>query len=378
MVDDRLDDPAEPGRPKRPPPTLELAANEEPAAPHLDAAADHPALQADAPRRPGVAAAAAAGALSGAVVAGIAWFAASTWLTATPEPQPATISNVIAARIDDLTGRIAKIETAPAPTSSGPVDLSRITARLDELDKSGAALKADNEAARAQAAKALGAAEEARKAASNPAPAAPPDLSAIDARLAQVESAIQTANAKLADQARKPQEEITSRRLAIVSLLDAQVRAGEPFATALAAAAALAPNPATLAPLQPFAATGVPPATTLARALLELPEVTPPPLATSGGLIDRIKSSATKLVKIERTDAASTDHAIFARAAEAARRDDLATAVKELGTLPASERTTVQPWLDRVAARDAARAAARAFANDALAATSKSPAQASQ
>lgn len=374
MADDRLDDASESGRPKRPPPTLELSANEMPREAESDSAA-HPEPAADnAPRRSGMGAATSAGALAGALVAGLAWFAASTWLTATPEPQPATVTNVNAARLDDLTGRLAKVEARPAPAAPAAPDLSAMTTRLDALDKSAAALREENAALRTQFEKATSAASEAR----NDGNVAPPDLSGITNRLAQVEAATQSQIAKLAEQVRKPADEISTRRLATASLLDAQVRAGEPFAAALNAAKLLAPDAAKLAPLQPFAATGVPGATALARALLDLPDVTPPPTATSGGLIDRIRSGATKLVKVERLDSANGDNAAFARAAAAARRDDLAAAAKELAALPASERVVVQPWLDRVAARNAALAASRQFADDALAALPKTDTRASQ
>ena len=47
------------------------------------------------------------------------------------------------------------------------------------------------------------------------------------------------------------------------TLLDVSVRHGEPYAAALEAAKALAPDPAVLKPLEPFAASGVPSPSTL-------------------------------------------------------------------------------------------------------------------
>jgi hypothetical protein len=378
MVDDRPDDVMETGRPKRPPSTLELSATE---VPHSGAStADESNVppddsrEASAPRRGGVAAATFAGALAGGLVAGLAWFAGSTWLTSTPDPQPTTQPQVSAARIDDVSARLAKLESRPLPVAAPAptADLTAITARLDALDKAAASLRDDSAALRAQSSQALTAATDAQKDVKATPRVAAPDLSGITGRLTQVEAATRAQADKIAEQARKPVDEMTTRRIATASLLDAQVRTGEPYAVALAAAKTLAPDAAKLTPLEASAATGVPSANALARALLDLPELAPPPSSgTSGGLIDRLKSGATKLVKIERTDSPNTDNAIFTRAADAARRDDIATAARELAALPPPQRAAIQPWLDKVANRDAAQAASRLFANDALAAMPK-------
>lgn len=369
MVDEGPDDATQTGRVKRAPPTLELSATE---LPRGDASAEsvagpESAATETARRGGGAATAALAGAIAGTLVTALAWFAGSTWLTSTPDPQPAPN-----AQVDDLAMRLAKLESRPVPVAANPApapDLSGITARLDALDKSAAGLRDETASLRAQSTQALTAATDAQKDVKATPRAVAPDLSGINNRLTQIEAATRAQGDRLAEQARKPVDELTTRRIATASLLDAQVRAGEPFVAALAAAKALAPDAAKLAALESYAAAGVPAATTLSRALLDMPELAPPPSsATSGGLIERLKSGATKLVSIERIDSPNADTGAFARAAAAARRDDLATATRELGTLPPSERAAVQPWLDRVAARDAARAASRQFANDALAA----------
>jgi hypothetical protein len=59
------------------------------------------------------------------------------------------------------------------------------------------------------------------------------------------------------------------------------------------------------------------------------------------------------------------------RAAAAARSNDVVTAKRELLTLSPADRAAIQPWLDKVDARDAALAASRQFAADAVAALSK-------
>jgi hypothetical protein len=59
------------------------------------------------------------------------------------------------------------------------------------------------------------------------------------------------------------------------------------------------------------------------------------------------------------------------RAAAAAQRNDIAGARRELMSLSGAERAAVQPGIDRLDARDAALAASRQFAVDALTALSK-------
>ena len=84
------------------------------------------------------------------------------------------------------------------------------------------------------------------------------------------------------------------------------------------------------------------------------------------------RRSAAKLVRIERTDAAGTDRgAIVARVTAAALRNDFNEARRELKTLAPADRAAAQGWLDKADARDAALAASRQFAADAMAALAK-------
>jgi len=102
----------------------------------------------------------------------------------------------------------------------------------------------------------------------------------------------------------------------------------------------------------------------------------PPDTATSGsGIVERLQASAAKLVKIERIDTSGTDRgAVVARTTAAALRNDSNEARRELKTLAPADRAAVQTWLDKADARDAALAASRQFATDAMAVLAK-PAQ---
>ena len=88
-------------------------------------------------------------------------------------------------------------------------------------------------------------------------------------------------------------------------------------------------------------------------------------------MLDRLKAGAENFVHIERTDAngsgTGTDRgAVVARVTAAAQRNDLNEARRELKTLAPADRTAAQSWIDKADARDAALAASRQFAADAM------------
>jgi hypothetical protein len=114
----------------------------------------------------------------------------------------------------------------------------------------------------------------------------------------------------------------------------------------------------------------------LSRELLTLvPKLSPPAEVNSsagGGLVDRLQAGAAKLVRIERTDGVGTDRgAIVARVTAAALRNEYAEARRELNTLQPADRAAAQAWIDKADARDAALAASRKFAADAMATLAK-------
>jgi hypothetical protein len=120
----------------------------------------------------------------------------------------------------------------------------------------------------------------------------------------------------------------------------------------------------------------VPSAATLSRELLTLvPKLSPPAPAdstTGSGIVDRLQAGAAKLVRIERTDAVGNDRgAIVARVTAAALRNEMVEARRELKTLAPADRTVAQAWIEKSEARDAALAASRQFAAEAMAALAK-------
>ena len=168
-------------------------------------------------------------------------------------------------------------------------------------------------------------------------------------------------------------------RLAVVAAtLKGAVERGEPFAAELAAAKALAPDAKMLAPLEAFAAAGVPTAAALAR---ELPRSRPrfdpgrrragaPRAAASSRSCRRAPRSWCACVRLEEI-AGADPAAVVSRAEAKAARADLAGALAELGELPAAARAPAEPWIDKAQARAAALEASRRLAADALAALGK-------
>ena len=316
--------------------------------------------------------AAVTSAVTAALVVAIAWAVGWTGETAPPPTSPqanASAIDTLASRVDDIEARSVK-SPAEAPDPA-------VAARLEALERSLASLRAEIAGARAQSEK-WAAELNAVKSAPRQA-AVPPDLAAINERLSQIERATRAESAEAAPHDNKPADDTALRRVVVASMLDGSVRQGEPFAAQLAAAKSLAANPDALKPLDGFAASGVPSAAGLSRELLTLvPKLSPPAqenATTGSGIVDRLQAGAAKLVRVERTDAVGKDRsAVVTRVIAAALRNDYTDARRELNTLAPGDRTAAQAWLDKANARDAALAAARQFAADAMAALAK-PAQ---
>lgn len=416
MVDDKGDETGslpDSERPKRAPPTIDLEATKvSTAAPHADGAAQaedaansesksaefqsesksesiaEPASEAPVP--PPAAAPVSApispwivapvsGAVAAALVIGVGWMLG--WPAVQPVTTPPAPA-VNAAAIDDLTARIAGLESKVGKPVADPA----VAARVDGLEKSLAALRAQGDK--------LASALNDVKSAPRTDGAAAPDLSAIDQRIAKVESLVRNQSAEIAQQDSKiadtkaaeaklldvkPADDLPLRRVVASALLDVLVRIGDPYPVALTAAKALSPNADALKPLDQFADKGVPNANKLCTELLTLvPKLLPakPDNTVSGsGVIERLQAGAAKLVTIERTGTVGNDRgAVVARITAAALRNDSNEARRELKTLEPADRAAAQAWLEKADARDVALAASRQFAADAMAVLAK-PAQ---
>ena len=373
MVDGRPED-IEPspdsGRAKRAPPTIDLEASEVSGA-TASAGAGVPPRRPFPWRRRAALSSAITAAVCGACAAGLVIAVASLlgWPgEAAPPPAPAVNS----AALDNLAARIASIEAKtgkPAVAAPDPA----AAARVEALEKSVAALGDELSGLRAQSGNLEAAVNDFKAAPKGSAP--PPDLSAINERIAGLERAARAQSAEIARENAKPADDVPLRRIVAAALLDVLVRTGDPYPAALAAAKPLAPNPDALKPLDGFATSGVPNTASLSRELLTLvPKLSPPheDSTTGTGLVDRLQAGAAKLVRIERTDTQGSDRSnVVARVTAAALRNDANEARRELKTLAPADRAAAQGWLDKADARDAALAASRQFAADAMTALAK-------
>jgi hypothetical protein len=286
--------------------------------------------------------------------------------------------------LDDIAARLAKLEAAAANPRPAPLDLAtanRISALEGQLKAIGEtvgilgrrndeiAAIAGEARARAEAT-AAALAELAQKVARAPVPTVQKnDLDAVSNRLAAVE---RQEKALEAEMAKRPQADDRAGRLAIVAAaLRSAVERGQPFAPELAAAKALGADAKSLTPLEPFADSGLPNATALAR---EISDLAPALLQAAGGapreggFLERLQSNAEKLVRIRRIEdvAGSDPAAIIARVEVKAAHADLAGALNELATLPEAVRAPAAAWIGKAQARAAAVDASRRLAVDAL------------
>jgi hypothetical protein len=371
MVDDRPED-SEPspdsGRAKRAPPTIDLEATEISGETQSAGAGDQPKRLFQWP---------AAAAISSTVIAAVTGAGAAALVIAVAlflewpgEVAPPTAAPQANAAIDALASRVAGIEAKAAKPPASAPDPAAAT-RIEALEKSFASLRGELAGVRAQSEKLAAAVNDVKSAPRESAP--PVDLSAINERIAQVERGIRAQTAEAAQESTKTADDMPLRRVVAAALLDVSVRQGDPYTAALAAAKSLAADADALKPLDGFAASGVPSANALSRELLTLvPKLSPPVpenSTTGSGLVDRLQAGAAKLVRIQRTDAVGNDRgAVVARVTAAALRNDLAEARRELNTLAPADRAAAQVWLDKADARDAARAASRQFATEAMAA----------
>jgi hypothetical protein len=292
-------------------------------------------------------------------------------------PVPADDSQAV----DALRQRVAKIERDIAKLPPGDKTVTERLAAADSAMKSlGVALAAltkrsDDIAAKADQAQEHAAAADkvvtelrtsVQDAAKNPA-IAPAQLDALQKRVAALEQSVKAVRTQIV----KVSATDTAARLALsaASLRDA-VESGAPYQAELAQAKSLGANDSVLAPLDAFAASGVPANAALAQQLTAL---IPAMLKAAGaqkapsGFLERLQANAGSLVRIGPINAPAGDSPsdVLARIEGAAAHADINGALADLGKLPEPARAPAQAWIAKAKARQQALAAARAFAADA-------------
>ncbi len=304
-------------------------------------------------------------------------------------PDTSAIDQSIAAlgqRVDSMAQSIANLP-------SGDKSIAERVAAADSAMKSlGAALAALNRRSDDIAAKAGQAQEQAAAAekavsdlrdsvqsasrqASNA--VAPGQLNDVRQRIAALEQSVKSARDAL-DQTTKT---LTARigkasaadqaaRLALsASVLQTAVASGAPFETELAQAKSLGADQQALAPLDPFAKSGVPDKSDLAEQLLAvIPAMrkVAGPDEPAGNFLDRLQANASKLVRVRPVEAPAGDAPadVLARIEAEAAREDIGGALADLARLPPPVRAPAQEWIDKATARQDALTAAHRFAAD--------------
>ncbi len=307
----------------------------------------------------------------------------------------ATASNgaaidAIVARLNDIQGELraqpksqqpdaatgARIAATDAKTKSLGDSLAALTRRLDDI-----AAASQNAVKQADAAQA--AAEAAKSASATQAPGQtniqPSDLDALASRIAALESAEKALAENAAHPASGADDQAARLTIAAQALRDTVEREA-PYQAELAAVQSLGAAPNATAPLEPFAATGVPGAAALAHQLAALtPDLRRASEPSSGptGFLGRLEANAQHLVRITPVDApvGNEPSAVIARIEADAARADIATALTDIAALPDAARPLAAGWVEKAKAREAAIAASRRIAAAALAGLSKPASQ---
>jgi hypothetical protein len=297
-------------------------------------------------------------------------------------PETASANNAeIAARLDKIEHSLqaAKPETASVPPALGN-RLTAVEMQTKLLGDSAAALThrlndiaATAQAAQKQAGSAASAAEAAAQSAGRTG-VQTTDMEALTSRIAALESAMKKLSDQVADRAASGDQ---AARLTIAAqALQAAVARGAPYQAELRAVQGLGIEQNTTAPLEAFAATGLPHADALAQevaalvpALRQATDTTP----ADASIFDKLKSNAWKLVEFTPAEPppGNDPASLITRIEIEANRADIAAALKDIAALPDRAKALTADWATKAQAREDAIAASRNVSAEALAALSK-------
>ncbi len=378
--------------PRRRPPTIDLTAKEvEPETPSStqESAADADrTTRKEAPGEPNHAnflarvSPYAVGALVGAVVLGA--ITAGFWMAGMFPPQQTAaapgVQGAKAASTDEISSRLDKIQqalqaphadqalaarvaAAEAQTKSLGDSLAALNRRLDEV-------AAASQSALAQAKTAATAADAAKNATRTGVEQS--DIDVLNNRITALESTMKSLST-VAAQRTASADDRAARLTVAAEALRAAVERGAPYQAELATVATLGADQTATVPLEPFAADGLPNAAALAQ---EFALLTPSLLQATGAalressFLGNLEAHAQKLVRITPIEAPAGDDpaSVIARINIDAARGDIAAALAGIARLPESARALAASWVKKAEAREAAIAASRRIAADALAA----------
>ncbi len=307
---------------------------------------------------------------------------------AAPNAAQSATSAALSARLDKIEHALLapKPETATIPPALGN-RLTAVEMQAKMLGDSAAALnhRLDDVAATAQAAQkqaqtaesgATSAAETAKTAGQGG--VQPADLDALTSRIAALEGAVKTLSAQVAHATTGADQ--AARLTVAAEALRAAVERGAPYQAELKAVQQLGADQSATAPLEPFAATGLPPADALAHELAALvPALRQAADTSSGGttFLGKLKANVQNLVEFTpaQPPPGNDPASVITRIDIDADRADIDGALNDIAALPDRAKALTADWAKRAQARETAIAASRNISADALAALSKPAAQ---
>jgi hypothetical protein len=309
-----------------------------------------------------------------------------------PSPPPSPVAAQNAPIPPDLSARLDKVERVIEAQRSDPALGSRIAdlaAQIKSLADNLAALTrrvdeiaATSQSAARQADIALKGAEAAKSAseAASKDQVRHEDIDALASRIMALESAVKGLAAATAPLASAGANDRAARLTIAAEALRAAVERGAPYQSELNAVQSLGVDQKAIAPLEPLAASGVPSTAALTRELEALAPAlqrASEPRSTDTSFLERLKSNAQELVRITPLDAPTGNdpQAMVDRIRLDATRADIGAALADLNALPEAAKQLAAAWSKKAGAREAAVAASRQIAVDALAAIAQSSAR---
>jgi hypothetical protein len=316
--------------------------------------------------------------------------AAPSNLPPSPPPAPAAAQNGPGA--PDMAARLDKIERAIEAQRSDPAlgsrtgelagqtktladNLAALTRRVDET-------AAASQSAAKQADTALNIAEAAKSAseAASKVQVRREDVDALASRIMALESAVKRLAAVTAPLTSSGAEDRAARMTIAAESLRAAVERGGPYQNELSALKALGVDAKKTEALEPFAGSGVPSAAALARELEALAPAlqdASEPRSGDTSFVERLKNNAQKLVRITPLNAppGNDPQAMVDRIRLDAAHADIGAALTDINALPDAAKPLAAAWNKKAAAREAALAASRQIAAEALAALAQSSAR---
>jgi hypothetical protein len=301
------------------------------------------------------------------------------------------------ARIDDLSARLARLESTmagrPAQTAPDTASATRLAAleaavksmveRVDGLDRRSRDTATASRNAGERVDSVAGLLDEIKQAGTRRNALQESERSTLDGfagRLQTLEATLKSTQEQIEKSIGTLAADKPLRAAMIAAALRGAVERDDPFAAELAVARELGLDSTALAALEPFAVTGVPNRNGLFRELSALvPELfrISTPVGHDDNYLDRLKSHAARWMNIRPIGDAPGDDpaAVIGRIEFRIERQDMAGVLAELEKLPAPARELAQLWRRRATAREAAIASARQVAASSFAKLGEPPAQ---